>query len=375
MSKLAQAFAKYVIYAKMDASGIVEKPDVIGAIFGQTEGLLGTDLDLRELQRTGRIGRIEVEINSSRGKSTAEIVIPSSLDSTDTSLIAATLETIDKVGPCESKVTVKKVEDLRATKRNFVLERAKEILKDMMEDGVQNTQQLSESIKESVMSLDISEYKGLSCGKGIQDFEDIIIVEGRADVINLLKNGVKNVIAIDGSNVPDAVKELTRQKTTTAFLDGDRGGDLTLKKLFALAEIDYVARADTGKEVEELAKKEIYKALRSKVAVKQEKQQIDEIKMRSFSSLLEDLVGTRAAYLVDSQMQIISKIPITEIADILNSFNNVYAMVYDGKISQTIVDMAAKKKLSCVVGTDRKDDVRDERVRIITLKDIKSAGY
>ncbi len=378
MAKLAQAFAKYVIYARMDADGIVEKPDVIGAIFGQTEGLLGSDLDLRELQRTGRIGRIEVEIISSKGKSFADISIPSSLDSTDTSLIAATLETIDKVGPCEAKVAVSRIEDVRAQKRTYVIERAKEILKNMMDSSVHN-QRIADKIKESVMSWEIAEYKGLPCGRGILDAEEIIIVEGRADVINLLRNGVKNVIAIDGSTVPETVKELTYQKTTTAFLDGDRGGDLTLKKLLDVADIDFVARAETGKEVEELTKKEIFKALRSKthtsILKQNERFHVDEIKMRNFSSLLEDLVGTRAAYLLDGNMQIISKIPISEIADILNNFTNVYAMVYDGKISQTLIDLAAKKRVSCVVGIEKKDDVSEDSVKILTLRDLKSAGY
>ena len=67
MAKLAQNFAKYLIHARLQAKGIVEKPDVIGAIFGQTEGLLGADMDLRELQRTGRVGRIEVDVKNNKG--------------------------------------------------------------------------------------------------------------------------------------------------------------------------------------------------------------------------------------------------------------------------------------------------------------------
>lgn len=43
--------AKYVVEARFTVEGVVEKPDVIGAIFGQTEGLFGPDLDLRELQK------------------------------------------------------------------------------------------------------------------------------------------------------------------------------------------------------------------------------------------------------------------------------------------------------------------------------------
>jgi len=70
---------KYLIHAQITANGIVEKPDVVGAVFGQTEGLLSNDLDLRELQRTGRIGRIQVNIHSNSGRAKGEIVIPSSV--------------------------------------------------------------------------------------------------------------------------------------------------------------------------------------------------------------------------------------------------------------------------------------------------------
>ncbi len=53
--------AKYLIVANVEVQGTVEKYDIIGALFSQTEGLLGNELDLRELQMNGRIGRIEVE--------------------------------------------------------------------------------------------------------------------------------------------------------------------------------------------------------------------------------------------------------------------------------------------------------------------------
>ena len=244
MAKLAQNFAKYLVFARMRAKGVVEKPDIIGAIFGQTEGLLGQDLDLRELQRTGRIGRIEVMIKGNKGNSYAEIQIPSSLDAAETSLIAASLETIDKVGPCDAEIEINNIEDVRTQKRQYVIDRAKDILQSMMTSGLPDSQKLTESIKEAVRAFEISSYQGLSCGPDIMSSEEIIVVEGRADVINLLKNGIRNVIAIEGSKIPQEVIDLTKQRTITAFLDGDRGGELDLKKLLVVADIDYVAFAD-----------------------------------------------------------------------------------------------------------------------------------
>ncbi len=386
MAKLAQNFAKYLIHARMHATGIVERPDIIGAIFGQTEGLLGADLDLRELQHTGRIGRIEVNVKSSKGKAFADIIIPSSLDASETSLIAASMETIEKVGPCDAKIDIVKVEDVRSQKRHYVIDRAKEILRAMMDTGMPDTQKLSEMIKESVRSWEVSNFNGLSCGPDIHASDDIIIVEGRADVINLLKNGIRNVIAIEGSKIPQAVINITKEKTTTAFLDGDRGGSLDLKKLLAVADIDYVSWAEPGKEVEELTKKEIFKALRERVPVDQvlnkpveerqeerqeEKQEIDEAKKQAFVKILEELVGTRAACLVDSEMQVISKVPLSELADILPEFTTVYAIIFDGKINQSIIDMASRRTVEYVVGMGYRERVRAGGVKAVTFEELR----
>ncbi len=268
MGKLAQTSVKYLITAEFDADGTVEKPDVIGALFGQSEGLLGNELDLRELQRTGRIGRIDVDVTTAKGKSKGKIMIPSSLDSTETALIAATVETIERVGPCDAKLKCNGIEDIRSVKRNHILDRAKDLLKGLMKD-VPEISTLTEELKESVRSADITDYKGNPAGPDVKTGDSIIVCEGRADVLVLLKHGIKNAIAIGGTSVPPAVAELTKSKEATAFLDGDRGGDLIFKELKQVADIDFVARAPRDKEVEDLTKKEIFKALRDKVPAEQ----------------------------------------------------------------------------------------------------------
>ncbi|MFH0832156.1 MAG: DNA primase DnaG [Candidatus Aenigmatarchaeota archaeon] len=387
MAKLAQDFAKYLIHARLDASGVVERPDVIGAIFGQTEGLLGQDLDLRELQRTGRIGRIDVEIKTSKGKAYAEILIPSSLDASETALIAASLETIDKVGPCEATIETVKVEDVRSQKRKYVVDRAKEILRATIDEGIPDSQKLSEIIKEAVRSYEVMNYNGLSCGPGIRDSDEIVVVEGRADVINLLKNGIRNAIAVEGSKVPEAIAALTKEKITTAFLDNDRGGDLILKKLLSVADIEFVARSEKGKEVEELTKKQIFKALRDRVPVDQrdklndipveeavkeeyEEEKIDVETMNFLSSTLEELIGTRAAYLIDRNREVLTKVPLNELSSVIDDFD-VHAIVFDGKINQAIVDLALKKKVSYLVGMDYKERVNPGSLKILTIEDFK----
>ena len=224
---------KYLIHAQITANGIVEKPDVVGAVFGQTEGLLSNDLDLRELQRTGRIGRIQVNIHSNSGRAKGEIVIPSSLDRVETAILAASLETINRVGPCEAEIQTLKVEDVRAVKREQVVNRAKEIYKNMVESVGPTSMKMIEEVREAMRVHEISEYGSdrLPAGPSIHTSDAIIVVEGRSDVLNLLKYGIKNTVAVEGVSVPQSIGELSKKRTTTAFVDGDRGGELILKEL------------------------------------------------------------------------------------------------------------------------------------------------
>ncbi|WP_321420081.1 DNA primase DnaG [uncultured Methanomethylovorans sp.] len=263
---------KYIIHSKISAEGIIERPDIVGAIFGQTEGLLGSDLDLRDLQKTGRIGRIEVLVSAKGGKSKGTILVPSSLDKVETSILAASLETIDRVGPCSAKIEITNIEDVRATKRKQIIERAKFILTGMFDTNVPESQEIADEVRQSVR-VEEMQYFGknkIPCGPAVFDSDAIVVVEGRADVLNLLRYGIKNTICVGGTNVPPEVAELTKKKeTVTAFTDGDRGGELIIKELLQVANIDYIARAPDGKSVEDLVQKEIVRALRQKIPVEQ----------------------------------------------------------------------------------------------------------
>ena len=258
---------KYMVKAKINADGIIEKPDVVGAIFGQTEGLLGDELDLRDLQKSGRIGRIEVEVTSKGGKSEGIIYMSSSLDQVETVILASALETVDRVGPCKASIRVLGIEDVRITKREKVVERAKELLNEMIKASEGSSSNLTASVRQSVQVEEITTYGKDRCpaGPNVRDSEAIIIVEGRSDVLNLLRAGIKNAIAVEGTNIPKTVQELSRERVATAFVDGDRGGELILRELFQVAEVDFVARAPRAHEVEELTAKQIVKCLRNKV--------------------------------------------------------------------------------------------------------------
>ena len=416
---------KYMIKAKITADGVVEKPDVIGAIFGQTEGLLGDELDLRDLQKGARIGRIEVEVHSEGGKSVGEVMIPSSLDQVDTAILAAALETIDRIGPCKANVKISEIQDVRAAKRERILERAKELLADMLAESKQLGTSLADAIRESVQLDEIISYGADKCPAGplVESSNEIIIVEGRSDILNLLKHGIKNTIAVEGTNVPESIKKLSAEKTTTAFVDGDRGGTLILKELLQVAEIDFIARAPPHTEVEELTKKQIMKALKNKIPVEQylemygldngkgkneehkknnksetkeepkeekkkeqkssnqqaqpKKEKKPEKKLspqqEKFYEMLRDMSGKRMARLLNSKGNIIAEIPVRDLANVLSSEKkSVSSIVFDGVVTQRLVDISTKKGIKVIVGTKMGDVTKlPKSITVWTRKDFE----
>jgi DNA primase len=262
---------KYLIRAKLLAEGVVEKPDVVGAIFGQTEGLIGEELDLRDLQKSGRMGRIEVELKSSKGKSEGIVTMPSSLDQVETAILASALETIDRIGPCKAKIDIESIEDVRAMKKQKIIERAKVLLSSIIADSKSAGVDLLETVRQAVQVEEIMHYGKDKCpaGPNIDTSDAIIVVEGRSDVLNLLKYGIKNAIAVEGTNIPRTIQDLSKERIVTAFVDGDRGGELILRELLQVAEVDFIARAPKGQEVEELTQKMIMKLLRNKIPAEQ----------------------------------------------------------------------------------------------------------
>jgi len=381
---------KYLLRAKIETSGVVERPDVVGAIFGQTEGLLGDELDLRELLKTGRIGRIKVDISSNHGKSSGIITMPSSLDRVETAIIGAALETIDRVGPCEAKIKVKGIEDVREAKRKFIVNRAKELL-ELAEGAAPETQEMTEKVKESVRSGEIVEYRGLPAGPGVRDSDAVIIVEGRADVLNLLRAGIRNTIAIEGTSVPKAVIDLCKGKTVTAFLDSDRGGDLILKELRQVADVDFVARPPQGMSVEDLTRKEIIKALKNKVPIEHalaelKKKPIPEVapaaepeaqELGKLEDFVGQLRGTLKALLLDEKLERIEEVQVRDLRERLPKLSGVRAVVFDGVVTQELADLAAGRGVKYIVGMRSRVESMPANVRVLTadeLRRLKSRG-
>jgi DNA primase len=436
MGKISLVSAKYIIHAKINIDGMVDRPDVIGSVFGQTEGLLGSDLELRELQSSGRIGRIEVETNSKDGKTFGKISIPSSLDKTETALVAAALETIQRIGPCNAEVKVTGLEDVRAAKRDQLISRAKNLLSTFTHGTLPDSREIKEEVTNAVRVADIVKYgkDQLPAGPDVENAESVILVEGRADVINLLKYDIKNAVSMNGTSVPQTVIEMAKSKEVTVFVDGDRGGDLIIKELAEVAKIDYVAKAPDGKEVEEITHKEIHQALRGKVSLKialenkrpsRVKPRIGDISERKpfnrserkhfnrndrrperkpfdrndrrpsngrfntreryqerefripikqkekFINLIKEMDGTKNACLLDDKGNILGKVPAKEAASTMEGLGKVTsAVVIDGSLTKELLESAENARVRYLIG--KKSYLKDvkSRVKVFTKKDL-----
>ncbi len=422
---------KYQIRAKLEAEGVVEKPDVIGAVFGQTEGLLGEELDLRDLQKSGRIGRIEVDVVSKKGMTDGSILIPSSLDQVETSILAAGLETIERIGPCRATVSVEGVDDVRITKRTQVVDRAKEILSEMLAGSKATSVDLKEEVRQAVQVAEIVSHgpDKLPAGPNVEDTDAIIVVEGRSDVLNLLKVGIKNAIAAEGTHIPSAITNLSKEKVVTAFVDGDRGGDLILKELLQVAEVDFVAKAPRGREVEELTQKQIMKALRNKMPAEQfvdmfglgpsrgprkaksaqrparpakearvtgrpaerappkrvPPKKVPPKKVRApepevsvpedlqeYQEILRSLRGTTKAQIIKGGKAKPKEVAVRDLVNLMKKEGKgVKVLVFDGIITQRILDIASDNGMEMVIGVKEGSiEQRPEGVRVYTADDL-----
>lgn len=401
---------KYMIKATIKADGVIEKSDVVGAIFGQTEGLLGEELDLRELQRSARVGRIEVELESKGGKSEGTIILPTSLDKVETVILAAAFESIDRVGPCKAVIIVGEVEDVRVSRRKHVINRAKELLSEVMEKSKIEGESIADNVRQAVQVEEITNYGPDHCpaGPNIEKSDAIVVVEGRRDVLNLLKYGIKNVIAVGGTNVPKTVTDLSKEKITTIFVDGDRGGELILKELLQVADVDFVARAPQTREVEEIPQKLIMKSLKNKIPKEQymdmynikigenkkvngerpqktrreffsktKEKREDEGKLitnkqKNYESILNEISGSLKAVLLDESGKELKKIPVRELTDEIKKGDKTATIVFDGIVTQRLLDIANNKNVKEVIGIKIGNVIKmPKSVKVLTKSDFQ----
>ena len=363
---------KYVIHATIKADGTVARKDVVGAIFGQTEGLLGEDLQLRKLQRTGRIGHVDVNLNNNKGRVKGEITMTSSIDQVSTAVIGAALDTIDRIGPCKAVIRVQRIENIHSAKRDTVIDRAKSLLMEMIETGADESKNILDEVR-AVLTLDTEiEYHGMTAGPNVKDSEAIIIVEGRNDVRNLLKFGIKNAVATMGSGLkPELIELAGKKKSVTAFLDGDRGGRLLLMEISGSLgkSLTHVAMAPQSREVEHLEGKVVTKCLNQKEAANKAVSRItaemakdDDKSVGRGSAALEapddvkgwaekmDGLKTNNAIIILEDGSATEPVGARKLEEALAEAEGAQGLVFAGKVNDRIFELASGAGIGNVLG-------------------------
>ena len=382
---------KYHVKLKFEVDGIVEKADIIGAIFGQTEGLLGPEMNLNELQKVSKVGRIEVNVDTKSNTTKGDALLPMSTDISTAALISAAIESIDKVGPFQGKFLLVGIDDIRAIKKKVIVDRAKKIIQEWATKTISEGEEMLRDVYDASKPGKLTSFgkAQLACGTGVFESPYIILVEGRADVINLLRAGFDNSIAIEGAKIDETITNLTSGKKVIAFLDGDRAADLILKELQGLVKIDKVLRAPTGKEVEECTPLEISEILKDvaetrseqpEAPVQQQKstrkpkiygnnnstsvyQEVSHSNANNGEIVKDDPQITSAvkevypqinetleAMILDNSMQVLLKVPVSEIIKRLDSLEGARFLVMDGIITQRLIDAAYRAGIEYVVG-------------------------
>ena len=386
---------KYMIRADIKVNGTVQRKDIIGAIMGQTEGLLGDELELRKLQRTARIGHVDVEMENKGGKVHGLILIPSSLDNVETAIIASSLETIDRIGPCTAKISVIEIQDIRATKRTVVVDRAKELLLDLVNSGEAASKTVIEEVRSVLTVGTAKQFHGLTCGPNIETSSSLIVVEGRNDVRNLLNCGVKNAISADGAgSIKQELIDLANGKETVVLaIDGDRGGEMLFSQLNEMMKVDFVAQAPVGQEWELLPQKTVTKCLSMKVEaakfahqIKQKQEKDDKkagVEDKNWAEDMDDTfekpsvpkeveelfshldeLAPRKAVFVMMDGTVTEPVGPKDLASTANEADGAIAIIYNGSISDKTLDIASEAAIETVIGTKQgkgygeRDDVK-----------------
>lgn len=396
--------AKYLIKATIAVDGIVEKHDIIGAIFGQTEGLFGEEFDLQTLQDKGRVGRIQVSIKTHSGKTQGEILIPCNLDRAETALLAAMIESVERVGPYDAEIKVVDIIDLRVEKIKKIINRAVELLKSWRKEKTPDVKEIIKRIEDLLKVPEPVNYgpEDLPAGPGIDESDTIILVEGRADVINLLRYGYKNVIALGGAKrVPNTIKDLSTKKKIILLVDGDHGGDLVLKEVLRSIKVEYVARAPPNREVEDLTGKELEEVLNkvqpvfsylegllkqgnrdAQLLLESQKKLhgiVKEVVEETFTipititETIRSLQGALEAVLYTREWKEIKRIPVRDLVNEISSAekDSIYAVVLDGIITQRLIDISSEKNIKILIGARiGKVDFKSPNVVTLTFSEL-----
>lgn len=159
-------------------------------------------------------------------------------------------------------------------------------------------------------------------------------------------------------------------------MDGDRGGDLILKELLQVTDVKYIARAPPGKEVEEISCKDIFNALEQKIPIdklkaapKRERRKV--MLPKKAVEIAQELQGTLEAVLLNDKMEQLERLPVSELAEKLQQSSGVDMVIFDGVITQRMVDIANDKDVKYLIAARVSETVKPPlKVNLSTFAEI-----
>jgi DNA primase len=291
------------------------------------------------------------------------------------------VETVSRVGPCEAEISLIEIRDVRETKRQKIIERAAELLKEWDQKSLEKSE-IEEQIDTDIKLGEIISWgpEKLPAGPEVDNSQDLIIVEGRADVLNLLRIGIKNTIAVQGTQVPKSVLSLAKKKKiVTCFLDGDRGGTIILNELMQLLKLDYVARAPDGFEVEELTRKQLVKALQNKRPPKHAKELkkgtserkkynskgttlqkfLKKMKLKDDSKITEIINGIETGHSIglNKSLEKLFDMPVGEIFGKIKTFKDTHFLIIDGILTKRLLTLSINMKIKFIACKNKEEEL------------------
>ncbi|HIH52122.1 MAG TPA: toprim domain-containing protein, partial [Nanoarchaeota archaeon] len=289
-----------------------------------------------------------------------------------------------------AQIEIERIEDVRGNKRDYIIERAKKLM--MGIEGSTDSRDISNQIKDSTKIAGIKDYgKNNLASGGDLEGNEIIVVEGRADVVNLVRAGINNVIGMNGTKLPDEIKELGKTKEITLYVDGDRGGRLIAQNVCENANVKYIAVAPDGKEVEELTSKEILMNLRKRVPAKEflsnffdkkpfytreekdesvkeaeiQKIEINDIEKKKLKEISDFLKGTEKASLLGKDLEELRTISARSVSGSLRRTKGVVAIVIDGTATNAIIGSAEESNIQVIVA--KNFQTTDTKIKLLSF--------
>jgi DNA primase len=244
---------------KFQIAGIVNRNDILGTLYKKTN-TLGSEYGLSSLNQRKKLGLISINLfnDTKSNETTGQIKVPMKADEKTACLICAIIQTIDKVG---SYKAIFRFRDFQQESTNLVVKivkRAKNIYQTKLLKYKQGISEIIQSLFSNLMKIQIKEiHPGIWIGPKYIESQEIYLLEGRADIVNLSKSGIYNTISVNGLDTPKQIQNYILNKTLTCMFDKDRGGETILYNLSSKYKIDFYIDLPDNSKVQELAKSQV----------------------------------------------------------------------------------------------------------------------